>query len=344
MTPPIRAVVVDDSHVMRSVVSDILEDGGIEVVATARDGQTALEAVLAHDPDVVTVDVDMSGACGVEAVERIMAGQPTPILVLSGRTDEDAEVTLRALEEGAVDVFRKPGSRMTMETPRLGEDLVESVQSVAAVDPTAVLTSGGTPGNGEPAGATVIVGSSTGGPTVVEELLSALPATAALRILIVQHMPAAFTGRFAARLDACSEYDVSEATDGAELAGGGALVAPGDRHLEVVEDDGERLRVALSDDPPIDSVRPAVDVTMRSAVGIVQEPLIGVVLTGMGSDGAAGVEVIAGAGGRIVVQDEASSAVFGMPCRAIETGCVDAVESAEAIPDAVLGLLEREMT
>jgi two-component system chemotaxis response regulator CheB len=354
-----RAVVVDDSHFMRSVISDILTEGGIEVVAQARDGAQAIEAVREHDPDVVTMDVEMPGMDGIEAVERIMTERPTPILMLSAHTDADAEVTFRALEKGAVDCFPKPGGEVSMEMSRLKDKLVEMVLSVAAVDPTAASpTAPEADGDGQTAAATgqtedtpsatypdrstVIIGSSTGGPTVVEQVLSELPPEAGLRVLIVQHMPEGFTGRFAGRLDERSEYDVREATDGARIAGGEALVAAGSAHLEVAGHARGNLHVALSTDPPVNSVRPAVDVTMQSAAEVLEDPVVGVVLTGMGTDGAAGVEALDRVGGRIVAQDEASSAVFGMPRRAIETGCVDTVEPVETIPDAILRLLEQE--
>jgi two-component system chemotaxis response regulator CheB len=155
-------------------------------------------------------------------------------------------------------------------------------------------------------------------------------------VLVVQHMPDAFTGRFADRLDAASEYDVREASDGDRIGGGAALVAPGGSHLRVVGAGGGRLRVGLSDEPPEHGVRPAADVTMRSAAEVVDGPLVGVVLTGMGADGAVGAEAIHDAGGHVVAQDEASSAVFGMPKRAIERGCVDEVLPAADVPAGVV--------
>ena len=382
-----RAIVTDDSHFMRSVISDILDQGGVEVVAEARNGREAVEAVADHRPDVVTMDVEMPEMDGIEAVERIMADTPTPVLMLSAHTDENADVTFEALEKGAVDFFTKPGGEVSMEMSRLEDQLVDMVDSVASVDvsvgagtettsPTdayaeaveaaetaaestaSTASAGGSAGptspepspEGDTAGGTAVaeptaeyadrptllVGSSTGGPTVVERVLADLPREADFRVLVVQHMPEGFTERFAARLDGKSDYDVREASDGDRIGGGEALVAPGGKHMEVSNYAGGRLRVKLTENDPVNSVRPSVDVTMTTAAETVDDPLTAVVLTGMGTDGADGVRAVAAAGGSVVAQDEASSAVYGMPKRAVETGVVDEVLPLEGIADGVL--------
>jgi len=348
-----RAVVADDSHFMRSVISDILEEGGIEVVAQPRNGEEAVDAVAAADPDVVTMDVEMPEMDGIEATERIMADSPTPVLMLSAHTDENADVTFEALDKGAVDFFTKPGGEVSMEMSRLKDQLVEMVISVAEVDvgsrgsSNADTTGTKRPSPGratEPDTAdtyvdhpTLIIGSSTGGPKMVEQVMSDLPVEADLRVLVVQHMPDGFTGRFAERIDARSDYDVREATDGARLGGGEALVAAGDYHLEVKNYRNGRLRVSLTQSDPVNSVRPAVDVTMETAADTIDDPLVGVILTGMGEDGADGIERLKRAGSRTIAQDEATSAVYGMPKRAVETGCVD-----EQLPidDVATGVLD----
>lgn len=345
-----RAVVADDSHFMRSVISDILEEGGIDVVTTARDGREAVEAVLESEPDVVTMDVEMPEMNGIEAVEEIMAARPTPVLMLSAHTDENADVTFEALEKGAVDFFTKPGGEVSMEMSRLKDQLVDMVWSVAEVDITGD-GGGHQPSRSEPSitpgsvveNATLVIGSSTGGPTVVEQILSELPAAADLRILVVQHMPTDFTGRFATRLNKRSEYTVREAGDGDRIGGGDALVAAGGRHMEVSNYRSGRLRVSLTEDAPVNSVRPSVDVTMETAAEVVTDPLVGVILTGMGTDGAAGIQAIKAAGGTTLAQDEASSAVYGMPKRAIETGAVDAVCPLEELSDRILDAINAEV-
>ena len=336
-----QAVVVDDSHFMRTVISDILEDGGIDVVAQASDGAAGVEAVETHDPDVVTMDVEMPRMDGIEAVEEIMATNPTPILMLSAHTEDGAEATFEALEKGAVDFLAKPGGEVSTEISAHGDALVAKVESATRADPSSVEQVDTTTG---PLDAdhryvrnpTLIVGASTGGPRVVERVLSSLPLAADLRVLVVQHMPDGFTGRFADRLDRRSEYDVREADDGARIAGGEALVAKGDYHMEVAGYGNGRLRVRLQQDEQLHGVRPAIDVTMGTAAEKVDGPLTGVVLTGMGSDGAAGIEAVKAAGGATLAQDEASCSVFGIPARAIETGCVDAVHSADEMGKAIL--------
>ena len=343
------AVVVDDSNFMRIVIGDILESGGIEVVATASDGAEAVRVVEQHDPDVVTMDVEMPGVGGIEAVERIMATHPTPILMLSAHTEEGASVTFEAIERGAVDFFTKPGGEISAGMARFEEQLVEQVHSVAksSVGPDGVGSSPGhvhteIPAADFEANPTLVVGASTGGPHAVERLLSDLPLAADFRVLVVQHMPEGFTGRFAERLDGVSDYDVCEARDAIRVAGGEAVVARGGYHLRASNYRRGQVTLELTDGPARHGVRPAIDVTMESVATVVDDPLVAVILTGMGRDGAAGVERVKAAGGVIVAQDEATSAVFGMPKQAIETGCVDTVEPLSGIPRAVVQSIVRE--
>jgi two-component system chemotaxis response regulator CheB len=342
-----RALVVDDSHFMRTVISDILEDGGIDVVDTAADGEQAVKRVESVDPDVVTMDVEMPEMNGIEAVDAIMSRSPTPILMLSALTTEDADATLEAMDRGAVDTFAKPSGTISTELSGHSEELVGAVERVAAADPTA--------GNdveqstqAEPTGSaeyvdhpTLLIGASTGGPNVVESILGSLPREADLRVLVVQHMPDQFTSRFANRLDESSEYDIREAEDGARIGGGEGLVARGDFHMRVSGYSNGRLRVRLDKSERQHSVRPAIDVTMESAADRVADPLVAVVLTGMGTDGADGVRSVKEAGGHTFAQDEETSAVFGIPQRAIETGCVDEVRPADQLTEAITDSIRR---
>lgn len=342
-----EAVVVDDSHFMRTVISDILEDGGIEVVAQASDGEAGVEAVADHDPDVVTMDVEMPRMDGIEAVAEIMATNPTPVVMLSAHTDEGAEATFEALENGAVDVLAKPGGEVSTEISAHSEALVETVRSATRADPESVEEVADPAetldaDHGYVDDPTLVVGASTGGPRVVESVMASLPPEADLRVLVVQHMPDGFTARFADRLDRRSEYDVREAEDGDRIGGGEALVAQGDYHMEVAGYGRGRLRVRLQQEEAIHGVRPAIDVTMETAAETVDGPLTGVVLTGMGSDGASGIEAISGAGGATLAQDEETSSVFGIPARAIETGCVDRVCSADEMGAAILDTFREE--
>ena len=345
----LRVVVVDDSPFMRGLISDLLDDAGVTVVGEASNGEEALGVVAETRPDVVTMDVEMPGMGGLEAVERIMDETPTPVLMLSAHTDDGAEVTFEALERGAVDFFAKPGGEVSAGVSREAERLVAAVRSVADADLNAA-TQEGASGHDERVEAvetsrtgsvdlddpvTVVIGASTGGPNAVERVLAALP-TGDCRVLVVQHMPEAFTSRFADRLDGVSAYEVREATDGDRIGAGEALVARGGSHLEIGSYRAGRLRVKLVDDDST-SVTPAVDVTMRSAAETVDDPLVGVILTGMGSDGASGIRAMADAGARTIAQSEDSCVIYGMPKRAAETGAVDAVHDLDDVAGAILG-------
>lgn len=343
-----RALVVDDSHFMRTVITDILEAGGIDVVAQGSNGREAVRLVEEHDPDVVTMDVEMPEMNGIEAVEEIMNRHPVPILMLSAVTTDGADATLEAMENGAIDAFAKPGGTITTDLSSHDEELVAAVETVADANTGAwdavsrIDTDESVPEPGayvdDP---TLVIGASTGGPNVVESILASLPAAADFRVLVVQHMPDTFTERFANRLDAKSAYDVREATDGERIGGGEALVAKGDYHLVVSGYSNGRLRVKLEQTEPVHSVRPAIDVTMESVAERITGPITAVLLTGMGADGSSGVVAIDDANGSIIAQDEATSAVFGIPARAIETGAVDTVLPAEDIVDGILDTVRR---
>ncbi|MFC7203979.1 chemotaxis response regulator protein-glutamate methylesterase [Haloferax namakaokahaiae] len=349
-----RAVVVDDSRFMRTLIRTLLEDSAVEVVAEAGNGSEAIEVVSEHQPDVVTMDIEMPEMNGLDAVEGIMERCPTPVLMLSAHAEEDADVTFEALDRGAVDFVTKPGGEVTSEMPRVKRELVEKLRSAAAVDLSktrgrsrpsttsrqrakpASKPSKPTSADSLPEGSTLIVGASTGGPNVVERVLATLPADAGLRVLVIQHMPKGFTKRFSTRLDARCEYEVKEATDGERIGPGQIRVAPGGSHLLVTGDRAGQLRLALSDDDPLHGVKPAIDLTMASAAETVKKPLAGVLLTGMGRDGVDGMTRISRAGGYTVAQDEKTSAIFGMPKRAIEAGCVDAIAPDGSITEEAL--------
>lgn len=363
-------LVVDDSQFMRTVIGNVVADHGYRVMS-ASDGQEAIEMVHEHDPDVITMDVEMPGMDGIEAVSRIMASKPTPILMLSAHTQQGAEATLDALARGAVDFLAKPGGEVTRDIESLGDRIVEKVEAVAGADlasiaPTerraaaAAGSSAGRSGSAstddasgdagssvEPDRAfvehpTVVIGASTGGPKILEGILRALPVTLDPKVLVVQHMPASFTDRLAARLDSLLPFDVSEASDGQRVQDGEVVVAKGGYHLAVTSNVAGNLRLRLTDDDRVHGVRPAIDVTMRTAAERVTDPLVGVALTGMGKDGAAGIEAIKRAGGTTIAQDEASSPVFGIPEKAIATGCVDHVRSAADVPAAICDAFAQE--
>jgi len=342
---PVRALVVDDSSFMRTLISDILEAGGIDVVGEAANGVDAVDQVEDLHPDVVTMDVEMPEMDGVEAVRALMSTSPTPVLMLSAHTEADADVTFAALEEGAVDFFPKPGGEISIEMNRFRDQLVEKVLVVANSTVTPGTPDGAALGGQElrgtdpgplPGDGVLVIGASTGGPKIVESILGALPAEPGLTVLVVQHMPAAFTSRFADRLHRASTYTIAEASEGDPLEPGRGYVAPGDRHLLITRNRSGAPAVALSEAPRVNGARPSIDRTMSSVAEQVTEPTVAVILTGMGRDGAAGVEAVASVDGWVIAQDEPTSAVNGMPQRAIETGDVDSVLPANEIARGIL--------
>lgn len=339
----VRALVVDDSSVMREILSQILESGGIDVVARASNGYEALEAIEAHDPDVATVDINMPKMGGLELIERVMDERPMPILVVSSQTERGADITFEALELGAVDYVTKPSGEVSVDIWSKDQEIIEQLETIARIDEERLLRSS-EPTDADPSvdasgsfpnDPTLIIGASTGGPQVVERVLRELPREAGLRILVVQHMTDHYTSRFAQRLDEVSEYNVREATDGDRIGPGDAVIAKGGYHLDVRGFTRGSVRVGLDDGPQRHNVRPAIDVTMETAAERVTGNLVGVVMTGMGADGAAGLSAIKAAGGKTIAQDEATSRIFGMPQRAIETGDVDMVLPEERIAEGI---------
>ncbi|MFC6716956.1 chemotaxis-specific protein-glutamate methyltransferase CheB [Natrialbaceae archaeon GCM10025810] len=340
----VRALVVDDSSVMREILSQILESGGIDVVARASNGYEALEAIEEHDPDVATVDINMPKMGGLELIERVMDERPLPVLVVSSQTERGADVTFEALELGAIDYVTKPSGEVSIDIWSKDQEIIEQLETIARIDedrlrraagPTDAAASDVDASGSFPNDPTLIIGASTGGPQVVERVLRELPSEAGLRILVVQHMTDHYTSRFAQRLDEASEYNVREATDGDRVGPGDAVIAKGGYHLDVVGFPRGTVRVELDGGPKRHNVRPAIDVTMEAAAERVTGNLVGVVMTGMGADGAEGLSSIKAAGGKTIAQDEETSRIFGMPQRAIETGDVDMILPEERIAEGI---------
>ncbi|MEM9428184.1 MAG: chemotaxis response regulator protein-glutamate methylesterase [Pseudomonadota bacterium] len=325
-----RAVVVDDSPLMLKMITGALqEEGDIEVVAQAKDPHEARSLIKAHDPDVVTLDVEMPGMNGIEFLEKIMALRPMPVVMVSTLTSAGTDVTLNALQIGAVDAVAKPSGRDGLT--RFGVELRQKVRAARNArvlrrpQPTASAPRPAAPPPAVPVGnhgaEVIAIGSSTGGVTALNEVMAGIPPNAP-PILITQHMPARFTSRFAARMNGQFSLDVREATDGEALRPGTVRIAPGDRHLSLVRDGGQ-LKLRLDGTSgPISGHIPSVDVLFNSVCSVVGRNAIGVILTGMGRDGAAGLRGIKNAGGLTLGQSEASCVVYGMPKAAMALGAV----------------------
>jgi two-component system chemotaxis response regulator CheB len=325
---PIRVVVVDDSALMRQMISAMLTaEPGIEVVAVANDPYQAREQIKATNPDVVTLDVEMPRMDGITFLEKIMTLRPLPVVMVSSLTQTGTDATLRALEIGAVDCVAKPAGGMIAEgKAQFREELVAKVRAAASarirprklVEPATPATVGPGYSSSE---IVVAIGASTGGVEALHRVLQALPADSPA-VVITQHMPPAFTASFAARLDRECAIVVTEARDGVRVLPGHAYIAPGGRHLELGRS-GANYLCKLHDGPPVSGHRPSVDVLFRSVARSAGRNALGVIMTGMGRDGADGLLEMRNAGARTMGQDEASCVVYGMPKVARDVGAVE---------------------
>jgi two-component system chemotaxis response regulator CheB len=343
---PIRVMVVDDSVVVRKIVTDVLsEDPAIEVVGTAVNGKIAVGKLDQLKPDLITMDIEMPEMNGIEAV-RAIRGLPNrlPIIMFSTLTERGATATLDALSAGANDYVTKPANvgsvSASMESVR--QELIPRIKGLLGRPVTAgPVRAAAPPRHAAPrtgpakSPAVLVIGSSTGGPEALAKVVPALPVTLPVPILLVQHMPPVFTRQFAQRLDRLSALRVVEAVDGTPLQPGTVHLAPGDHHL-VVRSTGRGLATSLSQAPPENFCRPAVDPLFRSAVAAFDGAVLGVVLTGMGSDGREGAAAIRQAGGTVVVQDQATSVVWGMPGAVASAGLADEILPLDRIAETIV--------
>jgi two-component system chemotaxis response regulator CheB len=347
----IRVLITDDSLFMRAAIKKLLErDGRFEIIGEAKNGQEAIDKVRTLKPDVCTMDFNMPVLDGVSALREIMRLSPTPVVMLSAHTREGARETIEALREGAVDFVTKPSGEVSAElgevAPRLIAKLVAASQArpMAFSPPPAPVIEqlpeaarSTIPPFGSPLAhglRVVVVAVSTGGPAALSRLLPGIPGDAPLALLVVQHLPAGFTAPLAERLNGISAFTVREAAEGDRPMPGTALIAPGDRHLDIHADG----RVHIVEGPELNGVRPSADITMRAAARIFGRRAVGVVMTGMGRDGAEGIRAIKQAGGTTLVQDQASSVIYGMPRAAVETGCVDRSLPLELLAEVLASL------
>jgi two-component system chemotaxis response regulator CheB len=356
----IRVLVVDDSALVRKLLGEMLAtDPGIEVVGTAGDAYLAREKIKQLNPDVLTLDVEMPKMDGVTFLRNLMRLRPMPVVMVSSLTEHGAEITLDALAVGAVDYLPKPKIDLAATLGSYAEELIGKVKMAAqarvrSYDGHAVsapaLSSGSTTGAGrlvvtprlsadavlakaEPktfrtTDRIIAIGASTGGTEAIKDVLVQLPADTP-GIVITQHIPKAFSGPFARRMDSCCQMTVYEAEDGQQILPGHVYIAPGDQHLLVVRD-GARYVCRLDNGPPVNRHKPSVDVLFRSVAQQAGRNAIGVLLTGMGKDGAVGLKEMREAGSPTVAQDEATSVVWGMPGEAVAIG---AACETQPLPD-----------
>lgn len=353
----IRVLVVDDSALVRKVLSEELARvPDIEVVGSAADPYVAREKIARLAPDVLTLDVEMPRMDGLSFLAALMKHHPLPVVVVSSLTPRHGELALRALALGAVEVVPKPGS--TLSVPDVARDLVRAVRAAAQARPAALrsVSPAGSADKGGPAAAAergaapparserflttdkvVAVGASTGGTRAIETMLAAMPAGGPGTV-IVQHMPQGFTASFAERLNGLCAMEVREARDQDVISQGLALIAPGGHHL-LVQRSGARYVVGIKDGPPVHHQRPAVDVLFQSVARAAGPNAVGVLLTGMGADGARGLLAMREAGAHTFAQNEASCVVFGMPKEAIALGAADEVLPLDRMAPSVLAHL-----
>jgi two-component system chemotaxis response regulator CheB len=340
----IRVLIVDDSSFVRKALTRIFEaEQGIEIVGSASDGGEAIEKLATLSPDVVTLDIMMPGMDGIATLRRIMEIKPTPVLMLSQHTHEGAELTLNALDLGAMDFVDKSSTGL-MDIFGLGREIVSKVRAIAGSKPLNISPSTVPPekygGNGIVD--VVAIATSTGGPSALQVILPKFPKEIKFGILVVQHMPAGFTGPLAQRLDSICHIRVKEAEEGENIKPGVAFVAPSGLHMKMkeghVSDDpsGRSCKITLDAEPASEVHRPSADVLFSAVAKHYGSRSIGVILTGMGSDGVKGMGEIKEEGGFTIAQDEATSAIFGMPRVAIANKVVAKVLPITSIAEEIL--------
>lgn len=358
MSDSVKVLVVDDSAFVRSIIAKKLKaDPGIEVAGFARDGVEALAKIKELQPTVVTLDITMPEMDGLTTLKHIMADHPLPVIMVSALTGPQTQATIHALELGAVDFFLKPSLANPAGADGSSNELIDKIKAAASIPrgrlgqssrgrhagrqvrrpvKTPEKTPGGAGEGAQPAGMSnvLVIGSSTGGPKALTNLLPELPPDLPTGILIVQHMPPGFTQSLSQRLNQLCPYEVKEAEEGDKVKPGQALLAPGGYHMTI---DSEGV-IKLDKNPPVCGVRPSVDVTMESVVRVYGKRTLGVVLTGMGQDGTIGAAMIKAANGSVAVEHESTCAVYGMPRSIVEDGTADHVVPLNKMANTIIGM------
>lgn len=338
---PIRVLIVDDSAVVRRTLRRLVEgENGLEVIATAPDPYVARDLLVKHRPDVMTLDIEMPRMDGLTFLSKVMHHFPIPTVIVSSVTKKGCATSMKALELGAVEVIPKPSEAYSIES--IETQLLHAIRSAARARIHKLKL------NTKPAKRISItttnkilaIGASTGGTEAIKEVIKRLPSNSPGTV-IVQHMPPGFTTAFSERLNGLSDMEVREAKDGDAVLPGVALLAPGDFHM-VLRRDGARYFVRVKKGPRVQHQRPAVDVLFRSVAEFAGRNALGVVLTGMGKDGAEGLKLMHDAGAETITQDEESCVVYGMPKAAYDIGASDYVEPLTQVADRIQDLLTRK--
>ncbi|MEM1068148.1 MAG: chemotaxis-specific protein-glutamate methyltransferase CheB [Planctomycetota bacterium] len=354
---PIRILVVDDSALYRQSIRNVLRDiEGVDVIGSAANGLDALEKIGDLKPDLLTLDVEMPGMNGIELLRELKVRKVRPkAIMVSSFTSVGAQVTTEALMEGAFDFILKPiGDQASANRETLYNTLHEKIVafrssltskvSVSCRSTASTSETTETPSTviASPRGACrlVILGTSTGGPAALKHVLPKLPSSLPVPVIVVQHMPAKYTLSLATRLDATSELNVIEGYDGLAASPGQIILASGGRQTKVIAD-GKNLRIAVTDDPPENGIRPSVDYTIRSAIAAVDGNALAVILTGMGRDGLEGCRVLKAAGGSVFAQSQIDSVVYGMPKAVIDAGLADRTLTLGKVAPAIVRHVKR---
>jgi len=346
----IKVLVVDDSALMRRIISEIVEeDSSLTVVGTAKDGLDAIKMVKELKPDVITLDVNMPRMDGQKTLSEIMSKHPTPIIMLSAYTKADAEVTLTSLRDGAVDFLQKPSGEISIDLEFVKDQLLDKIKIASKSNIEAVQDPGPVPekeygdifeGLEDVKHRVVVVGASTGGPPVIEQIVHGIEASLSVPVVIAQHMPEMFVTSFVERIAKNSAVQVKEAEEGEELVPGVVYIVPGDRDTKLEKSNGGLGKKAVfkfskDRDDNRGKIYPSVDYLFESAADIYARGTLGIILSGMGKDGADGVKKIRQQGGKNLTQNRESSLIFGMPGEAFKTGCIDEVMFVEGLINAI---------